>query len=98
MNAQERERVRGMAQRIGQTNQRRIAWTGRILETLPHGPVTRRECLALIHPSARTEDRKAFEHALRKLLRSGRVRERAMIERAGRAVRVEPVIVLEVVQ
>lgn len=98
MTAAERARVQSLAQRIGATNQKRIAWTGRILETLPDGPVTRRECLALIHPSAGTEDRKAFADALRGLLRAGRVQERPMIKPAGRAVRVEPVMVLEVVR
>lgn len=98
MTAAERARVQSLAQRIGATNQKRIAWTGRILETLPDGPGTRRECLALIHPSAGTEDRKAFADALSRLLRAGRVQERPMIKPAGRAVRVEPVMVLEVVR
>lgn len=98
MTAAERARLQSLAQRIGATNRKRIAWTGRILETLPDGLVTRRECLALIHPSAGTEDRKAFADALSRLLRAGQVQERPMIKPAGRAVRVKPVMVLELIQ
>lgn len=95
MTSAERTRIQAMSNRIRATNEKRIAWTGRILETLPDGPVTRRECLALVHPCAGKEDRKAFADALSRLLRAGRVQERPMIKPAGRAVRVDPVMVLE---
>jgi hypothetical protein len=99
---QDRDRLRAITQRVAKTNGRRMAYTGKILATIPQspteGPITRRECLAIIHPRADTEDRRAFTNAMSRLLREGKVRERPMIETGGRAVRVEPVMVLELVE
>jgi len=99
---QDRDRVRAMTRRVANTNAKRQGYTGRILamigESRHEGELTRRECMSILQPRAETEERRAFNNAMSRLLREGKVRERPMIERAGRAVRVDPVMVLELVE
>jgi hypothetical protein len=93
----DRQRIREITRAVAEDNARRLSFAQQILEAVSHGPVTRRECLALVKPTANTIERKAFNDALSRMMRTGKVRERPMIPPAGRAVRVEPVMVLEVV-
>lgn len=101
MKAAERDKVRAMTQRVAKTNAKRHVYTGQILamigESKHEGAITRRECMAIIQPRAETEERRAFNNAMSRLLREGRVIEEPMIEITGRATRVNPVMVMKIV-
>jgi hypothetical protein len=93
-----RKQVRGMVRKVAAANATRIAWTSRVLAELAQGPMTRSDLLAVICPNWRAAEQKALADAVRRLIALGKVRERPMIEPGGRAVRVEPVMVLELVE
>jgi hypothetical protein len=99
MKEQDRARLRRMASMLAQDNARRESLSQAICREAAEGHITRRECLALIKPTANTVERKAFADAMSRLIRQGKVRERPMIEPEphNRAVRIEPVMVLELV-
>ncbi len=98
MKEQDRARLRRMASMLAQDNARRESLSQAICREADAGYITRRECLAIIRPTANTIERKAFQDALSRLIRTGKVREVPLLEPAGRAVRVDPVMVLQLVK
>lgn len=89
----ERARLQAMAQRLAEAN----TWQARILREAAPGDATEDELIASLAPRGRMQVKTARQE-LRKLMAAGLLRERALIEPAGRAVRVDPVMVLEVVR
>jgi hypothetical protein len=94
----DRETLRRIARRAQQIVDGRVRWESRTLAELASGPSTRLELVAIIRARFTREDQRALHDAIRRLIAKGKVRERPMIEPGGRAVRVEPVMVLEVVR
>lgn len=92
-------RIRRMAKRLGIAVQTRTSWEALILRELAAGPMTRRDLLDVLCPKWGGAQQKAMADAARRLIAKGVVRERPMIEPEphNRAVRIEPVMVLEVV-
>jgi hypothetical protein len=94
----DRETLRRIARRAQQIVDGRVRWEARVLQELEKGPSTRLELLSIIRSRFTREDQKAMNDAIRRLIAKGKLRERPMIEPGGRAVRVEPVMVLELVR
>ncbi len=94
----DRKRLRSINHRLAAENRVRVAWEAKILAELAEGSMTRDELLAVICPNWRPQQQKAVGDAIRRLAAKGRVTERPMLEPAGRAVRVNPVLVLELIQ
>lgn len=95
---QDRQKLRQITAKVAQDNARRERLIDAICREADAGYITRRECLAIIRPTANTIERKAFQDALSRLIRTGKVREVPLLEPAGRAVRVDPVMVLQLVK
>ena len=92
LSAAERESLRAMTARIAEAN----TWPARILREAAPGDATEDELIACLAPRGPVEVKTARQ-TLRRLIAAGKLRERALIEPEGRAVRVQPVMVLEVV-
>jgi len=95
LSAEERKRIRSMNHRLAAENRVRVAWESKLLAELAEGAMTRAELLAVICPGGRAQQQKAVADAVRRLAAKGQVRERPMLEPAGPAIRVEPLMVLE---
>jgi hypothetical protein len=100
----ERARIRKMSYALRDANRVEVAakqWRGRVLVALADGPATRYELAVELcgrGTSPSTPTKLAIDSALRKLIAEGLVRERPELEPGGRRVRVEPVVVLELVE
>ena len=100
----DRGQIRRMSRAVSDANRAQNAerqWKRRTLEVLRDGPATRYELaveLCGAGTSPNTVQRNAISKAVLALIEAGMVRERPEIESTGRAVRVEPVMVLELVE
>lgn len=92
---EERETLRRIARRAQSIVDGRVRWEARILAELDKGPSTRVELASIIRSRFSREDLIALHDAVRRLIGKGLIRERPMIQQAGRATRIEPVMVLE---
>jgi hypothetical protein len=73
-------------------------WRRRVLDELARGPATREELLVDLSPTGGvlpTGSRAKALAALAELIAEGLIRERPELQPCGRAVRVAPVVVLE---
>jgi len=96
LNESDRARLQAMTAPIAQINAQANAWRDRLCSEIDAGPATADEVAALL---ARTRyERGNVRLALVGLRKRGLIRERPLIPSAGRAVRVVPVMVLEVVR
>jgi hypothetical protein len=74
------------------------SWRRKVVAVLSAGPATRADILLeLCGTSASATQRSAIVRAIRVLLDTSVARERPMFEFEGRATRVDPVLVLELV-
>ena len=91
--ADDRERLRRIAADV---RAYRNDWRRRILDELARGPATREELWACMGYDFKTgRPRPNTYAALAALIAEGLIRERPELQPGGRAVRVEPVVVLE---
>ena len=99
LKAHERDTVRRINCALRDANRAAAAnrlWQRRIAAELQSGPATRYELsIEVCGAKPNGFQRDAIGAALTSLLKSGEIVERPMFEASGRAVRVEPVMVLE---
>lgn len=96
LNESDRARVQALTAPLAKLNESANSWRHRVRAELAEGPMTPIELTDVL---ARTpNDRQTVRNAVLVLRKRGELRLRPMIESAGRAVRVDPVMVLEVVR
>lgn len=96
MKPEHRARVQALTAPLAKLNATANSWRDRVRAELAEGPMTPIELTDVL---ARTRnDRQTLRNAVLVLRKRGELRLRPMIKPAGRAVRVAPVMVLELVE